>query len=515
MHILFVWLNNDSPLGCSHGLAVLSAELKSRGHRVELCHVNERLGMPLDLLALRRRLRASSPDLVGLSFGSNHADVAKRVAAATREALPGCWLVAGGIHATMYPDQVAAWPGVDVVGVGEVDGFRFADFIAELEAGRMPRDWPGFWVKRLGLVHQNPLGPPVDLSGSMPMDLELFDHRQILRLKRGWADVHAGRGCPRRCSYCFNQSLRQRYLADLRLARPSELDYVRRRPVDVVLAELSRYLELYGDQVRVFSFTDDQFASDRRWLFEFLERYRQQFAVPLIFLSSPEEIDREVAERCRRAGVYMVRFGIETGSVRLRERVLRRRTSTAAIYRAVSTLQEAGINAFSFNMLGIPTETPRDLWGTFRLLGDVRCDAVKFSIFWPYPGTPLYQRCHEEGLIREDLGFIGNNIEHSPLLWPSPRQRFYGRISRFYDLALNRCLVARRQRDYSRLLAELRTLSDAAWEDGGAQDLRERTNQLNADVLAQGQPAYTLPFPDRCDIALLQSKERTRPLLVG
>ena len=106
MKILFVWLNNDTPVGFSHGLAVLSAELKAAGHQVELLHVNEQLGMPFDLERIGRRLAQRQPHLVGLSFGSNHAAVAAAVARQTRAVLPDSWIVAGGVHTTIYPEQV-------------------------------------------------------------------------------------------------------------------------------------------------------------------------------------------------------------------------------------------------------------------------------------------------------------------------------------------------------------------------------------------------------------------------
>jgi radical SAM superfamily enzyme YgiQ (UPF0313 family) len=470
--------------------------------------------MPFDLGRIGRRLARQQPQLVGLSFGSNHAAVAAALARRTREVLPGCWIVAGGVHTTIYPEQVMSWPEVDVAALGEVDDFRFAAVVDELARDRVPERRAGFWFRRGQRIHRNPIGTPVELSASpLPMDLELFDHRSILALKRGWADVHSSRGCPQRCTYCFNEPLRTRYLSACKASR-RRVRYVRRRPLDTVLTELHQYRARHGPQIRVFSFTDDQFITSRRWLFEFLERYQSEFQIPLVFLSTATAIDSEVARRSAAAGVYMVRLGVESGSPRVRSQILNRHTPSRATRSAVRALQAAGVNAFAFNMVGIPGESMRELWSTFRFAARLRCDAVKFSLCWPYPGTSLHQRCVQAGLLPPDLGFVGNNTEQSPLRWPRSRQTFLNRIPHFWDVALNRFTANRQAGEFAAVLEALRRLPESEWRGGGAAALRARADALNQQALASGTEAYTAPFGDRRDILLLQSRHRTRPLIM-
>ena len=514
MRVLFVWLNHDTPVGFSHGLTVLSAELKAAGHSVELLHVNERLGLPFDLASIGRELTRRRPDVVGLSFGSNHAAAAARIARLVREHLSDGWVIAGGAHTTLYPEQVMSWPDVDIAALGEVDDFRLVEVLEDLGRDRLPYGRAGFWFRRHGKVVKNPIGMPVALERSRAMDLELFDHRRILRIKRGWADVQSGRGCPQHCSYCFNEPLRRRYLEQLGRDSARKLGYVRKRPIAVVLQELEQYRQLYGEHIRVFSFTDDQFVTQRRWVYEFFEAYRAKFSIPLVYLSSASAINAEVAERSARAGVYMVRMGVESGSSRIREQVLHRPASARVIRQAVGTLQRAGVNAFAFQMLGIPGETMRDVWATFRFGARLRTDALKFSMFWPYPGTELYDLCLRDARVRPGLDFVGNNIEDSPLSWPPARQLLFRRLPRFYDVALNRFLSDRHADRYANVLERLRELPESNWQNGGQSELRERADALNQQVLAAGAEAYLAPFEDRPDVLLLQGKQRSRPLLV-
>ncbi len=514
MRVVFVWLNHDAPVGLSHGVALLSAELRAAGHSVELLHINEQLGFPFDVNRVVEELAARQADAIALSFGTNHSTAAQQLAAGVRRALPEVWIVCGGIHATMYPEQVSEWESVDVIALGESDGGRLGQLLTELDARRFPIRLPGFWSRHGATLVKNPIAPPVDLERhSRTMDLELFDHRRILELKRGWADVHAGRGCPHRCSYCFNETLRQRYLAELPGTRSCELNYVRKRPIGVVMAELEEYLRRYGEQIRAFSFTDDQFLVERDWARAFFLRY-QSIDKPLVFLATAGAIDREIAEACARAGTYMVRMGVESGNETLRRRVLNRRTPNHVIASAVRTLHTAGVNTFSFNMLGIPQETRDDALHTVRFAAQTGWDAVKFSLFWPYPGTALYDACQRDDLLRTDQGFVGNNIADTPLRWPAPQQRLYRRIARFYDVALNQYLDTPEAHHFAALFAELERQTDDEFEREGAQQLRIRANDLVGNALARGGRAYAAPFADRYDILLLQGRRRERPLIM-
>ena len=210
----------------------------------------------------------------------------------------------------------------------------------------------------------------------------------------------------------------------------------------------------------------------------------------------------------------MVRMGVESGSARVRESILRRKTPADVIKRAVDTLQQAGVNAFAFQMLGIPGESMRDVWSTFRFGAELGTDALKFSNFWPYPGTELYDLCVRQGLMRPGLDFVGNNCDDSPLRWPLLRQRLFRRLPRFYDVALNRYLGHAITAGYVDVLEQLQRLPESSWQNGGMQELRYRADALNQQVLDAGKEAYLAPFDDRRDILLLQGRQRARPLIM-
>jgi anaerobic magnesium-protoporphyrin IX monomethyl ester cyclase len=509
--VLFIWFNFDTPAGFSHGLASISRELKEAGHKVDLLHLNEAMGTPYSPARIRARLHALRPDVVGLSFGTNHAWAARETAALARKVLPGATIVCGGIHATVEPQDVMQWPGVDAVAVGEADDGRFLAFVEAVAAQRVPVGIPGIRYRdSAGVVRGSP-APPVAMSAApRPIDLELFDHRRLLRLKLGYAESLTGRGCAFDCSYCQNPVLRR--LA--RVAGPGS-PRVRRRTVADVLDELREYRRRFGARIRVFAFNDDLFVTDRRWFRAFAQAYRAEFDVPLVFNSAAGAIDAEVARLCAEAGTYMVRIGVESGSDRVRGEVLRRPERRDRIVSAVRLLHAAGVNVLTYNMLAIPTETMRDVQATFRFNASLRTAAVRFSMFCPYPCTQAHELCVRKGLIDARAAARGNYFATTPLRWRAAQARFYARIPSLYAAALNRYLHVRTQHGaaFASLLRDLASMPDRAWSQGGQARLRQREASLEERLVAAGKPVYRTPFGGRPDTVMLVGEPRSRGLI--
>ena len=101
----------------------------------------------------------------------------------------------------------------------------------------------------------------------------------------------------------------------------------------------------------------------------------------------------------KRAGCVEVRIGVESGNERIRSQVLCKKVTDDDIYQAFRRLKAAGIRRWSFNMLGLPYETPRTLRDTIRLNQKLRPDQLFCSIFQPYPGTHAYDICKENGWL--------------------------------------------------------------------------------------------------------------------
>ena len=100
---------------------------------------------------------------------------------------------------------------------------------------------------------------------------------------------------------------------------------VRSKSVDQALEEMHYVNEKYP--FNSAAFTSDNFFLKKEFASEFLLRYRREIGKPFWCQMRVELVDAEVARLLREAGCHMVSVGIESGSERVRKRILNRHMS--------------------------------------------------------------------------------------------------------------------------------------------------------------------------------------------
>ncbi len=497
----------DSPVGVSHGVLILARELTDAGHEVRVVHLHDRPRGGTQ--ALVTELAEAGVNMVGLSFTSPHAGSARGLARDLAAGLPGAHVLCGGIHATLDPEDVISWPGVHAVGLGELDGGPLLRYVERLDRGELPTDERGFWVRHGDTEHRNPMAPPPPLTHQALPLYEGLDVEALVRAKRGFGEVLSGRGCPYHCRFCQNHALVERYRESLSGA-PATWPYVRQRSVDNLLRELQE-LRRRAPSLKAIMFADDRLAGDRTWLAEFVQRYPEEIGLPFILNATPEQIDREVAGLLDRAGCNMVKVGVECAPGPLRRQVLGRPFGGERIAAAFAHLQAVGINTMAYLMIGIPGQTEEHLLETFRFAAALRPDAVRVSMFCPYPGTRVYQDLAEGGALGPSAAG-GTFLQSSVLTWSPAMALLLDQTLRVYPWLLNLHLEPV-VTGAAELVEWIRGLNSDDW---AAPAFRGTLQQREADLLvhltARGIPHYEAPFAERPDYAFLRASRR-RPLI--
>jgi radical SAM superfamily enzyme YgiQ (UPF0313 family) len=505
MRVALVWVNTQGPSGLNHGVLILARELREAGHPVSLHCLGGAQGQHTDAKGLVKELAAARPGLVGLSFASPEAGVARGLVRSMRAAMPGSLIFCGGIHATLDPEGVFAWPELDGVGMGELDGGHFARLVTRLARGERPSQVPGFWLRWDGKEHRNPMASLPDIE-DQPLPLyEGLDLDGLVRAKRGFGEVLASRGCPFRCRFCQNAAVVERYRESLGTS-PSSWPYVRRRGLDGLMAELLE-LKARAPSLQAIMFADDRLAGDPAWLEVFADRYRKEIGLPFIANATADQIDPRTAALLRHAGCNMVKIGVECAPGELRRRVLGRPESEAVLRAAFERLRAAGINAMAYLMIGIPGEDPDALAETFRFCASLRPDAVRLAMFCPYPGTAVHADLVARGVLGPEDRSRGFG-DPSALPWTDEMRRLLALAQRLLPWLLNQHLVS--------VGAASRALVARWWAGGKApcclDELASEEASLWRELERAGLPHYACPFPERPDYVFLMA-EREQPLI--
>lgn len=392
----------------SIGPASLAAVLRSRGHRAELLRVP--LGCDADELAAAIGQRR--PDLLALSLTSRQWLRARRLVRRLRRRLD-VPVIAGGLHPTFSPEQVLASPGFDYVCLGEGEE-ALLELVDRLAAGR-PIDQPpldNIW-RRGGSRPR--LRPPVASLDSLP-----FLARDFLDEPPGVVHMATQRGCPFPCTYCAARNFDQLY--------EGVAAYGRRRSHDDVLAELAE-LDAAG-RLSYVIFLDDTFTLHHRWVRRFCRLYGERFTAPFSLHARVDSVDDELLEVLAGAGCRHITYGVESGSERVRREIMQRPIPQERFQRVFRHTRDLGILATANYMLGLPGETRAELEMTYDLAAELEADDFGYFVFYPYPGTRLFDHCRDNGYLPAD--YLDQPANHRRTILRLPGLTA-GEIAQMYD----------------------------------------------------------------------------------
>jgi anaerobic magnesium-protoporphyrin IX monomethyl ester cyclase len=363
--VLFIYPNLRAQIGFNYGVAFLSAVLKEAGHSTSLINVNDELSVVPGDDELLTRVNAERPGLIGFSVVTVQYHYAVDMAKKIRRAFPHVPLVIGGIHATMDPEGCLADGPFDYACVGEGEE-ALLELVNAIENGADTTGIANIWAKAHGVIHRNPVRPFQALAKLPPKDYEIFDFQKMIDAKDGWVGLMASRGCPFRCSYCFNHKIVEKYRNETGLTG-RELNYIRHHTVDAVIEEIE-YLLAHYRNIKWFIFDDDLFTFDKAYVADFAAKYAKVTGLPFVCNAHVKFFDAETAALLARSGCRIVKFGVESGSERVRREVMHRQMTNEEIEEAFAAANAAGLHTSAFVMMGLPTETEREMDETVKLL---------------------------------------------------------------------------------------------------------------------------------------------------
>ena len=492
MKVLFIYPQLYAQVGFNYGVAFLSAVLKSHGHQTTLLDINERMGFDLDLDRIRREIESFSPDLIGFSLVTNQFPVGLQIARSIRS----YWkspLIAGGVHVTMDPRGVLESGAFDYACVGEGEE-AMLELVERLVREEDTTHIENIWVSRNGEIVENPVRPFPDLKTLPQKDYEVFDYQRFLDVNDGWVRLMTSRGCPFQCTYCFNHQIVERYKKDLGVS-VSRLHYLRHHPVEQVMDEL-RYLQDNYRGISTIIFDDDLFTIDRKYILSFCKAYREVSTFPFVCNAHVKVFDQEVAVALKEAGCKMVKFGIESGSERVRREVMNRRMNNEEIIRAFEVCHGEGLESSAFVMFGLPSETREEMMMTLDLLAGIQPQRVRWAVFFPYIGTRAFEMSREQGLINEEkMEALRNFTEESCLELGPELNLFVNRLTKVYPWYINALSSNTVNYLYRDLLQSVEQADEKTWEEM-AEKILPLDRALSEVLSAAGQPHYTVRYND-------------------
>ena len=371
--------------GANENLGVMSIAgvLRAHGHEVDLILTDEHRKNYLDVID------QFNPDLIAFSFMTGNRRWAFTTARIIKQRLNKP-IIFGGVHPTLFPEDIDL-NFVDYLCVGEGE-HPVLELMNALENGDDCSTIQNLWVSKDGAVQKNPLRDLIQDFDSLPLPYrEIYYKYKFIRdlpIKR----FIAGIGCPYRCTFCHNPMQIKMY--------KGKGPFVRKKSVDRVMKEIHAVKDRFV--LKRVHFSDDTFTLDKTWLRNFLEAYRSEIAIPFSCNIRIDQVNEEIIHAMRESGCFGISFGIESGSERIRNSILKKNLQEEDIIKNSRIIKKYGIKLIITNMLGLPEETLEDAFKTVALNQKTGADYIRTAVLVPYPKTEIVDYSIEKGLLPAD-----------------------------------------------------------------------------------------------------------------
>jgi anaerobic magnesium-protoporphyrin IX monomethyl ester cyclase len=403
MKVLFLELDTDGTWAVgSLGPAFLAAFLRKHGHEAAFLRV------PADrtVADIADDIRREAPGLIGVSLTTRQWLRARDLLGGLRR-VSNVPAIVGGLHPTFSPEDVLRHAGIDYVCMGEGEE-AMLELVEALEAGIPVDDGhiKNIWAK--GGTR------PILRNRIEPLDSVPFMARDMLDERWGVRHISTQRGCPFPCTYCAARMYDKLY------ASSDTTSYGRRRSHANVLAELSD-IRAQGP-LNYIIFLDDTFTINHPWVREFCKVYQRDFKIPFSLHARVETVNEIMLHELAAAGCYHIVYGVESGSARVRREIMKRSATNQRFRDVFRWTKEAGIMATANYIIGTPGETRAEMAETIALHHELQPMDFGFFVFYPYPGTDLFQTCQAKGYLPDDYLTRPANHRQSILNLPGVTQ---------------------------------------------------------------------------------------------
>ena len=395
MKVLFVYTNINGFHADSYGfgLAYIMGVTRDAGHEIKLVSILEKEGYK----EVTDTFKEFKPDVVGFTTVSSQWSFVVDLATLVKKIEPKVITVTGGVHTTLYPECILETDKMDAVFMGDSE-HAFLEFLEKVKNNESWESCDNIAYSKDNKLIKNKkknLLQEEELNILPHPDRETYPFTKVMETV-GYAPFHFTRGCPFTCTYCANIGLAKVYglnRYNIRAASPERC-----------IQELEEAIEMYpeiGTKYMV-SILDDIFGLNKKWRREFLALYRERIKIPFVCLLRCDVVNEDFIIDLKQSKCHRIQFGLESGSDYVRNVIMDRKMPDSTIIEAFELTHKYKIETTALNVIGVPGETEEMLWETINLNRKVKPTASGCNIFYPYRGTPLGDKCFEEGLVDLD-----------------------------------------------------------------------------------------------------------------
>lgn len=348
-------------------------------------------------------------DVVGIGIHTGNALRGYVIGRLARER--GAFVVYGGIHASLFPDETREHGSAHSVVKGDGDQV-WSSVLADCAAGTL-----------------RPLyeGGRIDGASFLPARWDLLPRNRYM-----WASVQTVRGCPKHCSFCSvwrtdGQEPRQRGAEQV----IEEVVALRRQGFRfILLADDNFYPVTQADLAAAARRSDPgplaTLTALRQERFELMNRLAELPDDIVFYTQITMEAgeDPEFLQAMRRARIRGALVGVESVTPEGLKAVYKNFNDAGeALVTKLQAFRQHGVHVLGSFIFGLPTDTPDTFRATAEIAQRAGLSFAQFVMLTPLPGTIDFAKWErEESSTKEVEGIPVNRYWLIP---PSKRPKIY------------------------------------------------------------------------------------------
>jgi radical SAM superfamily enzyme YgiQ (UPF0313 family) len=398
-HLIFLKRYGRSPLSDAEPDDYPWIGIDARGREFRYAHGSPITNRELDLLrAVLARVR---PGAIGMSvttpLRSRNARVTRFIRTFTE--VPVIW---GGYDPTVNTEDCLDHCDYACVGEGDI---AILEIARRLDLGQSLDGVPNLSFRRNGATVTTPKAPLVHDLDSLPWRDNSPEHKYFIEddtltedypvltdRPQGTYQTITSRGCPYRCTYCCEASLKDVYTGE---------KFLRRRSPEDCVAELAEAKSRHGASDIMFE--DEIFGMDAKWLAPFSGLYRERVGLPFSAYLYPTRNVGRLLPMLKESGLASCCVSLQTGSERIHKQVFDRPYDRELFLKTIRMCRSLGVGFYTDIITFNPYEEEGDLDRTLEVLLEMKGPfGLCINKLFVLPGTPLAEQMRRDGKTLEE-----------------------------------------------------------------------------------------------------------------
>lgn len=329
------------------------------------------------------------PDLLIMNSSTPSINSDVKIPALVKSTAPACKIAAFGIHAGVLPDEVFTLsPGLDFIIRGEPE-YSALDLAQKLQTGESLAGAAGISYRLNGKIEHNPNRPFYPELDELPYpawDLVNLNNYTLPFTGKRFVMIMSSRGCPYDCTFCVAQSYYGKK--------------VRKRSAERITDEIEWTMKTFG--IADFFFWSESFTIVKKNIHGLCDEIlKRGLKIRWVCNSRVDNIDEELLLNMKKAGCWMISYGIESADQGILDRA-KKGVTIEQVREAVKITRKIGFQIAGHFVLGLPGETEETLKKTAKFSRELDLDYAQYYCASPWPGSRFYDEAKKEGWLTTD-----------------------------------------------------------------------------------------------------------------